>query len=299
MRPLCAIADARCIRATNGAIRGAYAVRLLPPSERPDAELWTANGAIDVRLSLLGARAARIDAHTWNGAVRLRAAREGPVTLDARSRNGAVHLWLPRGFDGILTAASGNGSVRLSPALMRLAVLVPHQGQQAWRVKAPATGGDGGGKGEGGAGGGPGAECGSSSGGRKRGEALIEISLSFGSGKQPEPQPDASSSQSRHPHLPPPAELSSPQASPFTPGDDKKALALALATADEQRERAAGDLLDQQVRDRSPVQTEEPAEVGGEKAGPDRANATTANGKVRVYLADEDEDEDCSKCLVM
>lgn len=306
---------------------------MAPVPDKPDAELRSANGSIDTSLSLTGTRPATITATSWNGSVRLRTERQGPVSIEAESKNGAVHLWLPRGFDGVVTASSGNGNVKLSEALMESAVLVPHEGAgQAWRVKAPgARGGSGGGGGSGGNGGNGGNGGGGGGGGSRKGiraQAQIEIEFKFRTGSSKSgapavpappvpptppapPAPPAASAVGAPPKPPvPPAPASAASAAsatstsstpipnPFTPTDDKKSLALAYATGDAEREREAGlEANEESV----PVhaQWEREDEIPEEKAGPDRVKARTANGNVRIYLADEGEEECSGRCLVM
>lgn len=297
---------------------------MAPVPEKPDAELRTSNGSIDSSLGLIGTRLASIVATTSNGSIRLRAQRQGPVSIDAESRNGAVHLWLPRGFQGIVTAHSSNGSVKLSPALMESAVLVPHEGAgQAWRVRAPEgpRGGNGGGGDNGGSGGG-------GDGPRRKGvraHAQIDIEFKFGSGGSKTsptavpappslpvpPTPPAPAVEVPHPPTPPQPHVSfqtaqtstsgsTPIPNPFTPTDDKKSLALAYATADNssQQSRLDADPGDEPV----PVHAQwerQAGEMGEERPGPDSANVRTSNGSVRIYLADEFEQECASKCLLM
>lgn len=281
---------------------------MAPAPEKPDVELRTANGSIQSSLALVGSRPATITATSWNGAVRLRTERQGTVAIEAESKNGAVHLWLPFGFDGIVTASSGNGNVKLSNALMENAVLVPHSGPgQAWRVKAPDSrgGGTGAGGGDGGNGG---------NGGRKgvRAHATIEINMQFGNKGSALPAPPTPSVPPTPPSPPsvvsptppkppvPPSESAASTSSipnPFTPTDDKKSLALAYATADAERDRE-----DDHAQEPIPVRAQwerQVGEMGEEVAGPDRAKARTANGNVRIYLADEGEEECSSKCSVM
>lgn len=299
----------------------------------PDVDLTTSNGEIRARLTLYGKRPAHISAYTKNGAVRLHTQREGVVNINAETKNGAVYLWLPRGFDGIVTAHSGNGVVKLSRRAMEFAVIVPYPGLgQAWRVKVPkdADGGRrGSGAGSGGGGGGGGVRSASggdtgSDGGTAGGNGASAGTGGGGTVDEKSPASTGSPKSSTSP--------SSAYASLVAPGGDKKSLALAIATdpqnqADtEDEHRLAREARDAaQARDRAQIDellrscrlVSEEHEIEDErlrrdgaregrqggrmedgKAGPDRADARTANGKVTVYLEDEEEGEG-SRCAVM